>query len=38
VRRVEQEGIPREKAAPRFRDLPEDDFRTSSAHVVAVRR
>jgi hypothetical protein len=38
VKRVEQEGIPREKAAPRFRDLPEDDFRTSSAHVVAVRR
>jgi hypothetical protein len=38
VRRVEQAGIPREKAAPQFRDLPEDDFRTSSAHVVAVRR
>lgn len=38
VKRVEQEGIPREKAAPRFRDLPEDDFRTSSAHIVAVRR
>jgi hypothetical protein len=38
VRRVEEEGLPREKAAPRFRDLPEDDFRTSSAHIVAVRR
>ena len=38
VKRVEEEGIPREKAAPRFRDLPEDDFRTASAHVVAVRR
>lgn len=38
VKRVEQEGLPREKVAPRFRDLPEDDFRTSSAHIVAVRR
>jgi hypothetical protein len=38
VKRVEQEGISREKAAPRFRDLPEDDFRISSAHIVAVRR
>ena len=38
VKRVEQEGLPREKVAPRFKDLPEDDFRTSSAHIVAVRR
>jgi hypothetical protein len=38
VKRVEQEGLPREKVAPRFRDLPEDDFRTSSAHIVAIRR
>ena len=38
VKRVEQEGLPREKVAPRFRDLSEDDFRTSSAHIVAVRR
>ena len=38
VKRVEPEGLPREKVAPRFRDLPEDDFRTSSAHIVAVRR
>jgi hypothetical protein len=38
VKRVEQQGLPREKVAPRFRDLPEDDFRTSSAHIVAVRR
>ena len=38
VKRVEEEGIARERAAPRFRDLPEQDFRTSSAHIVAVRR
>jgi len=38
VKRVEQPGLPREKAAPRFRDLPEADFTTSSAHIVAVRR
>jgi hypothetical protein len=38
VKRVEKEGLPREKVSPRFRDLPEDDFRTSSAHIVAVRR
>lgn len=38
VRRTEQEGLPREKVAPRFRDLPEEDFVTSSAHIVAVRR
>ena len=38
VKRVEAEGLPREKAAPRFRDLPEEDFRTASAHIVAVRR
>ncbi|PYP78846.1 MAG: hypothetical protein DMD35_10170 [Gemmatimonadetes bacterium] len=38
VKRVEKDGIPREKAAPRFQDLPEQDFRTSSAHIVAVRR
>ena len=38
VKRVEQEGLPREKVAPRFRDLPEEDFATSSAHIVAVRR
>jgi hypothetical protein len=38
VRRVEAEGLPREKVAPRFRDLPEEDFVTSSAHIVAVRR
>ena len=38
VKRVEQQGLPREKAAPRFRDLPEADFVTSSAHIVAVRR
>ena len=38
VKRVEQEGLPREKVAPRFRDLSEEDFRTSSAHIVAVRR
>jgi hypothetical protein len=38
VKRVEQEGLTREKAAPRFRDLPEEDFRTASAHIVAVRR
>jgi hypothetical protein len=38
VKRVQQEGLPREKVAPRFRDLSEDDFRTSSAHIVAVRR
>jgi hypothetical protein len=38
VKRVHEEGIPREKAAPRFRELPDDDFNTSSAHIVAVRR
>jgi hypothetical protein len=38
VKRVEDEGIPREKAAPRFRELSDVDFRTSSAHIVAVRR
>jgi len=38
VKRVEQQGLPREKAAPRFRDLPEEDFGTSSSHIVAVRR
>ena len=38
VKRVEEVGIPREQAAPRFRDLSEEDFRTASAHIVAVRR
>jgi len=38
VKGVEQAGLPREKVAPRFRDLPEADFATSSAHIVAVRR
>jgi hypothetical protein len=38
VKRVEAEGLPREKVAQRFRDLPEEDFVTSSAHIVAVRR
>lgn len=38
VKRVTAEGLPRERVAPRFRDLPEDDFITSSAHIVAVRR
>lgn len=38
VKRLEQEGIAREETAPRFRDLPEEDFRTAGAHIVAVRR
>jgi hypothetical protein len=38
VRRNEQEGMPRERVAPRFRDLPEQDHKTSSAHIVAVKR
>ena len=38
VKRVEEEGISRERAAPRFRNLSDDDFRTSSAHIVAVKR
>jgi len=38
VKRVERPGMPREQAAPRFRDLPEADYTTSSAHIVAVRR
>ena len=38
VKRVEERGIARERAAPRFRDLSDEDFRTSSAHIVAVRR
>jgi hypothetical protein len=38
VKRVEQEGIPRERMAPRFRDLSEEDVRTASAHIVAVKR
>jgi len=38
VHRVKKEGIPREALAPRFRRLSEDDLRTSSAHIVAVKR
>jgi hypothetical protein len=38
VKAVEEEGIPRERMAPRFRDLSEEDVRTSSAHIVAVKR
>lgn len=38
VKRVEEQGISRERAAPRFRNLSDDDFRTSSAHIVAVRK
>jgi hypothetical protein len=38
VKRVEEPGIPREQAAPRFRSLSDEDFRTSSAHIVAVKR
>ena len=38
VKRVEAQGISRERAAPRFRSLSDDDFRTSSAHIVAVKR
>jgi hypothetical protein len=38
VKRVEAEGLPREQVAPRFRVLPEEDFVTASAHIVAVRR
>jgi len=38
VKRETKDGIAREKAAPKFRDLPEDDFHTPSAHVVAVKR
>jgi len=38
VNRIEAEGLPREQVAPRFRDLPEEDFVTSSAHIVAVKR
>src|SRR5215210_7738272 len=33
VKRVEQDGLPRELVAPRFRDLPEEDFRTACAHI-----
>jgi hypothetical protein len=38
VKRVHQKGIERDRVAPRFRDLPEDDFTTASAHIVAVKR
>ena len=38
VKRVEREGIPRERMAPRFRDLSEQDVRTAAAHIVAVKR
>jgi hypothetical protein len=38
VRREEKAGLPRERVAPPFRDLPEQDFTTASAHIVAVKR
>ncbi|MEO6528399.1 MAG: hypothetical protein ABIP93_17395 [Gemmatimonadaceae bacterium] len=38
VKREHQEGLPRGRVAARFRDLPEEDFTTSSAHIVAVKR
>jgi hypothetical protein len=38
VKRVEQEGLPRERMAPRFRELSEEDVTTSSAHIVAMKR
>jgi len=38
LKRVEQEGLTRERMAARFRDLPERDVRTSSAHLIAVKR
>jgi hypothetical protein len=38
VKREHQEGMARERVAPRFRDLPEEDFTTASAHIVAVKR
>jgi hypothetical protein len=38
VKRVEKPAMPRELVAPRFRDLPEEDFRTASAHIVAIKR
>ncbi|MDB4881854.1 MAG: hypothetical protein JWL95_620 [Gemmatimonadetes bacterium] len=38
VKRVVQQGLPRDEVAPRFRDLPADDFDTASAHIVAVKR
>ena len=38
VKRERKAGLPRERVAPRFRDLPEDDFTTASAHIVAVKR
>jgi hypothetical protein len=38
VIREEKTGLPRERVAPRFRDLPDEDFTTASAHIVAVKR
>jgi hypothetical protein len=38
VKRVEEEGMPRDRMAPRFRDLPELDHKTASAHILAVKR
>ena len=38
VKRVQADGLPQEKLAPRFRDLPDDDYLTASAHIVAVKR
>jgi hypothetical protein len=35
---VEEEGMPRDRMAPRFRDLPEQDHKTASAHILAVKR
>jgi hypothetical protein len=38
VNRLEQAGLPRERVAPRFRDLPEEDFTSAAAHIVAIKR
>jgi hypothetical protein len=31
-------GVGRERLAPRFRDLPEADYRARGVHVIARRR
>lgn len=38
VKRVEQEGLPGERMAPRFRELPDEDGTTAAAHLIAVKR
>jgi hypothetical protein len=38
VNGVRAQGVSRDVVAPQFRDLPDEDFQTSGAHIVAVKR